>query len=1199
MTVPTVTERLLNDTGASSSDKITSNATLAGTGSANAVVHFTVDGTAISSTATANSTGAWQFTPVGLADGQHTIVASETDARGNLRSASLTFSLDTTPPAVTMTNAGGAASQAALTVTGTVSDPDVFGPGATVAIFDGTTQVGTAPVQANGSWSTNITLTNGTNTLTARDTDSAGNVGASAPVTYTYQAVPQGSPDHVVIVVEENHGYSDIIGNSAAPYINSLASQGTLFTNYYAVAHPSEPNYFAMFSGSTQGITADGPFFFPTTPTLAGELSQAGDSFVGYAESPPDQDHNPWASFGDSQNTGQDFSNFPTDFSKLPTVSFVIPNITDDMHTGTIAQGDQWLSTNLSAYANWATTHNSILVLTFDENDGTGNNQVATIVLGAGVGAGQNSQLFDHYSLLHTIENMYHLPALGSTATAPIMTFAPESGSPTVTSITTSGTGITSGNGDINAGKTVTLTVNFSAAVSVSAGGSPRLLLNDGGMATYSGGSGTTALSFSYTVLSGQNTADLTVSSLDLNGSTITNGSGNSADLSGATNYNPAGILQVDTTVPTIASILTSGTGITSGNGDINAGKTVTLTVNFSAAVSVSAGGTPRLLLNDGGMATYSGGSGTTALSFSYTVLAGQNTADLTVSSLDLNGSTITNGSGNSADLSSATNYNPAGILQVDTTVPTIASILTSGTGITSGNGDINAGKTVTLTVNFSAAVSVSAGGTPRLLLNDGGMATYSGGSGTTALSFSYTVLAGQNTADLTVSSLDLNGSTITNGSGNSADLSGATNYNPAGILQIDTTVPTIASILTSGTGITNGNGDLNAGKTVTLTVNFSAAVSVSAGGSPRLLLNDGGMATYSGGSGTTALSFSYTVLAGQNTADLTVSSLDLNGSTITNGSGNSADLSGATNYNPAGILQIDATVPTIAINTIAGNNNVNALEALTGFAIRGTATNAENGQIVTVNIINGQNTVVDSYTTSDQNNAWSVNVTSAQALALIDGVYTVTAEVADKAGNLAPLATKSLTVEEDNKSEAPILTIANTALTVQAGGAVALGITATPIDSDDSVTVKIAGLPSYEKITAPSGYNVSKALQSNGTYTWTISETSSTRGKPLTGLTLTSSYTGTGHPIATLTVLASNKTSGEAASSPSQTMTVTDPPAITTSPTSNLIALFNQYAAWGFHGGRADAGEIAPTSHLQSGHDVLAFLATPGHLER
>ena len=136
---------------------------------------------------------------------------------------------------------------------------------------------------------------------------------------------PVSSPDHIVVVVEENHGYSQIIGNPDAVYINTLAKSGALFTNYHGVTHPSEGNYFALFSGSTQGVTDDGTYFFPNTPTLAGKLQQGGGSFVGYAEPPAERDHSPWQSFGDAENTGQAFSQFPTDFSKLPTVSFVVP----------------------------------------------------------------------------------------------------------------------------------------------------------------------------------------------------------------------------------------------------------------------------------------------------------------------------------------------------------------------------------------------------------------------------------------------------------------------------------------------------------------------------------------------------------------------------------------------------------------------------------------------------------------------------------------------------------------------------------------------------------------------------------------------------------------------------------------------------------------------------------------------------------
>ena len=110
-TPPAVTESLKNDTGSSASDKITNDPTLTGSGDANAVVSFTVDGTPITATATADSIGNWTFIPTGLSDGQHTIVASETDAAGNTGMASLTFTFDTTAGGVAITD-GGAQIQA-------------------------------------------------------------------------------------------------------------------------------------------------------------------------------------------------------------------------------------------------------------------------------------------------------------------------------------------------------------------------------------------------------------------------------------------------------------------------------------------------------------------------------------------------------------------------------------------------------------------------------------------------------------------------------------------------------------------------------------------------------------------------------------------------------------------------------------------------------------------------------------------------------------------------------------------------------------------------------------------------------------------------------------------------------------------------------------------------------------------------------
>ena len=339
--------------------------------------------------------------------------------------------------------------------------------------------------------------------------------------------------------------------------------------------------------------------------------------------------------------------------------------------------------------------------------------------------------------------------------------------------------------GNYSSGNTLTLTLYASEAVKVT--GTPTLTLNDGGTATYTGGTGTNALTFSYTVAAGQNTSTLAATAVN----------GTIADLDGhalSTSNLPAiftGVSVGTSSGPLISSITESPS-----SGDLNAGKTVTLTLNMNGNVIVNTtGGTPTLTLNDGGIATYTGGTGTNALTFSYTVAAGQNTAGLAATSVNLNSATIKDGSGNAANLS-VTGLTQTGP-QIDTTTATVSSVAASGTGITAGAGDLTIGNVVTLTVNLSEAVTVNtAGGKPTLTLNDGGIATYTGGSGTNALTFSYTVAAGQNTADLAVTAVNLNSATVKDGAGNAANLTGAVT-NPAGTLQIDTTAA-VAPIMVS-----------------------------------------------------------------------------------------------------------------------------------------------------------------------------------------------------------------------------------------------------------------------------------------------------------------------------------------------------------------------------------------------------------------
>ena len=151
-------------------------------------------------------------------------------------------------------------------------------------------------------------------------------------------------------------------------------------------------------------------------------------------------------------------------------------------------------------------------------------------------------------------------------------------------------------------------------------------------------------------------------------------------------------------------------------------------------------------------------------------------------------------------------NSNVINLVIGQSAAPTVSSLVESPS-----SGDLDAGNTVTLTLNLSEAVTV-AGGTPTLTLNDGGTATYTRDVyKRQALTFSYTIGAGQNTPDLTVTAVNLNSATITDGAGNAANLAGAVT-NPAGTLQIDTASPTISSIADSPS-----SGDFNAGKVITL----------------------------------------------------------------------------------------------------------------------------------------------------------------------------------------------------------------------------------------------------------------------------------------------------------------------------------------------------------------------------------------------
>jgi len=273
--------------------------------------------------------------------------------------------------------------------------------------------------------------------ITTAATDPAPAVAA----TPSASVVPR--PDHVVVVVMENKNRTSVLGSSSAPYLNELARRGANMSQSYGVTHPSQPNYVAMFSGSQHGVTTNACRDLGDQPNLGSQLVAAGLSFTGYAEAMPragytgcksgryERKHNPWVSFSNlPPELNQPFTAFPTDYNRLPTVSFVTPDMCNDMHDCSVSTGDAWLKRHLDGYARWAMTHNSLLVVTFDENAGGTVNQIATLLVGQRVRPGLYSERMDHYTLLRTLEDAYGLAPLGRAATAPplrsIWTSAPK-----------------------------------------------------------------------------------------------------------------------------------------------------------------------------------------------------------------------------------------------------------------------------------------------------------------------------------------------------------------------------------------------------------------------------------------------------------------------------------------------------------------------------------------------------------------------------------------------------------------------------------------------------------------------------------------------------------------------------------------------------------------------------------------------------
>ena len=244
----------------------------------------------------------------------------------------------------------------------------------------------------------------------------------------TPSASPDSRPRHVLVIVMENHSYDEAISGT---FTASLAARYRVAENYHAITHPSVPNYLAMTSGKTWGVRDDSYHVLPRED-LGSQLTKAGVSWRAYMEGltdagcldsplPYDPGHNPFAYYG-----GQCPSNvvpletLSGDLARnTPRLAWITPDDCHNTHNCKVSVGDEWLRQQVGEItASPAWKDGGVLIITWDEDDGSGDNRVLTLVIAPGQSHKSSGQAYDHYSLLATIEDLLGVGRLGAAAQA-------------------------------------------------------------------------------------------------------------------------------------------------------------------------------------------------------------------------------------------------------------------------------------------------------------------------------------------------------------------------------------------------------------------------------------------------------------------------------------------------------------------------------------------------------------------------------------------------------------------------------------------------------------------------------------------------------------------------------------------------------------------------------------------------------------
>jgi hypothetical protein len=495
--------------------------------------------------------------------------------------------------------------------------------------------------------------------------------------------------------------------------------------------------------------------------------------------------------------------------------------------------------------------------------------------------------------------------------------------------------------------------------------------------------------------------------------STATNSGGTSSTSALSSSATPTGPI-----APTIASVSSSTT-----NGSYNVGDSISIQVTFSEAVTVS--GTPQLTLETGStdqVLNYASGSGTSSLTFTYTIQAGDTSSDLTyvaTNSLALNGGTIKNSSSLDAVLTlpspSASGSLAANkSLVIDTTLPTVSSFSS-----TTADGSYKEGAIINITATLSEVVTTAASIT--VTLDNGQTVVLTHSSENNTLTGSYTIGSGQSSSDLGISSYALT-SAPTDVAGNvmTSTTMPAGNISGTRAIVVDTTLPTVTSFSS-----TTSDGAYKAGSTINITATLSEAVTTAA--SITVTLDNGKTVVLTHNAVNNTLTGTYTIVAGDSSADLNVSSYALTSAPVDSAGNVMSDLtvpSGSNNIAGSKAIVVDTTAPntpsTPDLATASDSSGTSDTDNIT----------SDNTPTINVSGFFSGTAVVTATKTGSTSVSCTISSNACTLGTLADGVWSLTVTDTDAAGNSTTSAALSITVD----ATAPTPTVATVSVTTSSG---------------------------------------------------------------------------------------------------------------------------------------------------------------------